>query len=143
LRRTLHTLKGSARMAGAMRLGELTHLMESRLLIGDREVTPSTESVRCARRRPRPSCRADRRAPDRTRSSGAAAPAELAAAGGEALRPAETADGEDRVDEPAGEAEVRQRATVRVRSDVIDRLVNETRRSVDCARADSKASCAH
>ncbi len=31
LRRTLHTFKGSARMAGAMRLGELTHRMESRL----------------------------------------------------------------------------------------------------------------
>jgi chemosensory pili system protein ChpA (sensor histidine kinase/response regulator) len=29
LRRSLHTLKGSARMAGAIRLGELTHLMES------------------------------------------------------------------------------------------------------------------
>ena len=35
LRRTLHTLKGSARMAGAMRLGELTHLMESYLGQGD------------------------------------------------------------------------------------------------------------
>jgi chemosensory pili system protein ChpA (sensor histidine kinase/response regulator) len=35
LRRTLHTFKGSARMAGAMRLGELTHLMESRLVEGD------------------------------------------------------------------------------------------------------------
>jgi chemosensory pili system protein ChpA (sensor histidine kinase/response regulator) len=31
LQRTLHTLKGSARMAGAIRLGELTHLMESRI----------------------------------------------------------------------------------------------------------------
>ncbi|HSD61923.1 MAG TPA: Hpt domain-containing protein [Burkholderiales bacterium] len=31
LRRDLHTLKGSARMAGAMRLGELTHTMESRI----------------------------------------------------------------------------------------------------------------
>ncbi|MGH8620795.1 MAG: Hpt domain-containing protein, partial [Burkholderiales bacterium] len=31
LMRTLHTLKGSARMAGAIRLGELTHLMESRI----------------------------------------------------------------------------------------------------------------
>src|SRR4029453_6214630 len=29
LQRGLHTLKGSARMAGAIRLGELTHLMES------------------------------------------------------------------------------------------------------------------
>jgi chemosensory pili system protein ChpA (sensor histidine kinase/response regulator) len=35
LRRTLHTFKGSARMAGAMRLGELTHRMESRLISGD------------------------------------------------------------------------------------------------------------
>jgi chemosensory pili system protein ChpA (sensor histidine kinase/response regulator) len=32
LRRNLHTLKGSARMAGAMRLGELTHVMESRVI---------------------------------------------------------------------------------------------------------------
>jgi chemosensory pili system protein ChpA (sensor histidine kinase/response regulator) len=31
LRRTLHTFKGSARMAGAMRLGQLTHLLESHL----------------------------------------------------------------------------------------------------------------
>jgi chemosensory pili system protein ChpA (sensor histidine kinase/response regulator) len=31
LMRALHTLKGSARMAGAIRLGELTHLMESRV----------------------------------------------------------------------------------------------------------------
>jgi chemosensory pili system protein ChpA (sensor histidine kinase/response regulator) len=35
LRRTLHTFKGSARMAGAMRLGELAHLMESRLTEGE------------------------------------------------------------------------------------------------------------
>jgi len=31
LQRALHTLKGSARMAGAIRLGELTHTMESRI----------------------------------------------------------------------------------------------------------------
>jgi chemosensory pili system protein ChpA (sensor histidine kinase/response regulator) len=31
LRRSLHTLKGSARMAGAIRLGELCHVMESRI----------------------------------------------------------------------------------------------------------------
>ncbi|HVF64087.1 MAG TPA: Hpt domain-containing protein [Casimicrobiaceae bacterium] len=43
LRRDLHTFKGSARMAGAMRLGELAHLMESRLIDGDRLVTPSPE----------------------------------------------------------------------------------------------------
>ena len=43
LRRTLHTLKGSARMAGAMRLGELAHRMEARLTIGDVPVAPSVE----------------------------------------------------------------------------------------------------
>ncbi|WP_374350215.1 Hpt domain-containing protein [Chitinimonas sp.] len=32
LKRVLHTLKGSARMAGAMRLGEATHNLETRLL---------------------------------------------------------------------------------------------------------------
>ncbi len=31
LQRSLHTLKGSARMVGAMRLGELTHLLENRV----------------------------------------------------------------------------------------------------------------
>ncbi len=36
LKRTLHTLKGSARMAGAMRLGEIAHQMESRLSVNDR-----------------------------------------------------------------------------------------------------------
>ncbi len=34
VKRGLHTLKGSARMAGAIRLGELTHLMESRIDFG-------------------------------------------------------------------------------------------------------------
>ncbi len=43
LRRTLHTIKGSARMVGAMRLGELTHVMESRVIAvieGQLEATP-------------------------------------------------------------------------------------------------------
>jgi len=41
LKRTLHTFKGSARMAGAMRLGELAHLMESRLSDGEALIRPS------------------------------------------------------------------------------------------------------
>ena len=41
LKRTLHTLKGSARMAGAMRLGEVAHSLETHLLdVGD-EPTPA------------------------------------------------------------------------------------------------------
>ena len=43
LRRTLHTFKGSARMAGAMRLGELVHLMESRLDVDGAPVPGSAE----------------------------------------------------------------------------------------------------
>ncbi len=39
LRRVLHTFKGSARMAGAMRLGELAHRMEARL--GPHEEPPA------------------------------------------------------------------------------------------------------
>ena len=39
LRRVLHTFKGSARMAGAMRLGELAHRMEARL--GSQDTPPA------------------------------------------------------------------------------------------------------
>ncbi len=41
LRRVLHTFKGSARMAGAMRLGELAHRMESRLNVGEAPAAPT------------------------------------------------------------------------------------------------------
>lgn len=40
LARHLHTLKGSARMAGLMRLGELAHAMETRIIDMDRVTTP-------------------------------------------------------------------------------------------------------
>ena len=41
--RTLHTLKGGARLAGAMRLGEMAHLLESRIehLLAQESVTPA------------------------------------------------------------------------------------------------------
>ena len=43
LRRVLHTIKGSARMAGCMRLGELTHIMESRVVaVLEGELTADT-----------------------------------------------------------------------------------------------------
>ncbi len=41
LARHLHTLKGSARMAGLMRLGELAHAMEERIINMDRQPAPS------------------------------------------------------------------------------------------------------
>jgi chemosensory pili system protein ChpA (sensor histidine kinase/response regulator) len=40
LARHLHTLKGSARMAGLMRLGELSHVMETRVIDMDRVAEP-------------------------------------------------------------------------------------------------------
>ena len=42
LARHLHTLKGSARMAGLMRLGELAHVMETDIIEMDAQATPAT-----------------------------------------------------------------------------------------------------
>ena len=42
LARHLHTLKGSARMAGLMRLGELSHVMETRVIDMDRIAEPKS-----------------------------------------------------------------------------------------------------
>lgn len=41
LARHLHTLKGSARMAGLMRLGELAHVMETDVIAMDADATPA------------------------------------------------------------------------------------------------------
>jgi chemosensory pili system protein ChpA (sensor histidine kinase/response regulator) len=40
LQRHLHTLKGSARMAGLMRLGELAHLLEARVIAAESQRSP-------------------------------------------------------------------------------------------------------
>ena len=140
LRRTLHTFKGSARMAGAMRLGELTHLMESRLLQGDslREATPDLfealdtdldhigfvlDALREGRTNvPLPEF--DRRTRDVSADAVAppvsaepiVVPLTPSAPAVVALTPAAT--------EPA-DVEAATRAMLRVRADVVDRLVNE------------------
>ncbi|MCY7386490.1 MAG: Hpt domain-containing protein [Burkholderiales bacterium] len=41
LARHLHTLKGSARMAGLMRLGELAHVIESKMITMDAQTSPA------------------------------------------------------------------------------------------------------
>ena len=41
LARHFHTLKGSARMAGLMRLGELAHVIETKMIAMDRQATPA------------------------------------------------------------------------------------------------------
>lgn len=145
LRRTLHTLKGSARMAGAMRLGELAHRMESRLSVGDLPVAPSAELFEAldtdldriayvldALREGRANVALPWLAPGEpaaatplTRAAEPVAPASLAA--GATPVPATPAPGvaaprrraSDRFDaDPA-------RAMLRVRADIVDQLVNE------------------
>jgi len=138
LQRSLHTLKGSARMAGAMALGQLTHSMETRvenalqlpiippaifegLMSSYDRLTMLMDRLRTYD----PSKKAEMAAAvqallddDRTRKldsgdvsvSAAAVEALQAAAANAATAPAVRED---------------QRAMLRVRADVIDRLVNE------------------
>ncbi len=152
LQRVLHTLKGSARMCGAMALGELTHSMETRVenalglrnlpdnlfdgletsydrmgLLFDRLQNPDAhpepisieveegEDVEVEAAHAAPAVAADPvdapqdAAPDATHAS--AAPAAEAPVG--APRP------------PEADGAAQSRAMLRVRADMVDRLVNE------------------
>jgi chemosensory pili system protein ChpA (sensor histidine kinase/response regulator) len=158
LRRVLHTFKGSARMAGAMRLGELAHRMESRLMVGEEPAaaTPALfealdadlddiafllEGLRAGK--------SNLELPWVAQAKAAAAPQEPAAVEAESpeivpatpalplhvpavvpLAPAATAA----APEAAAEPESASRAMLRVRADVIDRLANEAG-EVSIARA--------
>jgi chemosensory pili system protein ChpA (sensor histidine kinase/response regulator) len=169
LRRTLHTFKGSARMAGAMRLGQLTHEMEARLLAGDGvcagspalfdaleqdldnvafvldalragrmnvelpvhvPASPAPEAAVSAASEPGAATvegEADRRAPA---GPGVELPRAIPRPAEAPAAPALAAVPEAMVPE----ADVTQRALLRVRADVIDRLVNEAG-EVSIARA--------
>lgn len=123
--RILHTFKGNARMAGAMNLGEATHLLETRLgealkagpatpsFIDDVESSCDTLALAVEELRTGPQPAPVIETPV-VAEDGQAAPAMPAA-------PAATVVAE-------GEAEAEgsgQLATLRVRADLIDRLVNE------------------
>ena len=155
LRRTLHTFKGSARMSGAMRLGELTHLMESRLDVGG-AAAPATpalfdaldddldriafvlEALRAGK--------VNVPLPWVEGASGVATEAAVESVGSVAESEAKPTRAEETPAQvatpivvpkpapataplaapaPAVEAEAGQRAQLRVRADMIDRLVNE------------------
>jgi chemosensory pili system protein ChpA (sensor histidine kinase/response regulator) len=118
LMRVLHTFKGSARMAGAIRLGELTHIMESRIeaaVVANRFPAELFEDLES---------KMDRMSLDlermRAGEPAAVAPAEqpaAAAPAGEAPREAPA-----RVEPPlAGTA-----AMLRVNADTLDHLINES-----------------
>ena len=138
LQRTLHTFKGSARMAGAMRLGELTHGMESRLLAGDalanqrRNVRPSIPiSIASLRARspaegevstPLPWLETTA-APEPALALAVPAPLTVVVPAPAVPRPAAAAPPAAAAAPP--EVEAARGAMLRVRADLIDRLVNE------------------
>ncbi|MBS1189136.1 MAG: chemotaxis protein histidine kinaselike protein [Rhodocyclaceae bacterium] len=121
LARLLHTFKGSARMAGAMNLGEATHSLETRIEEILRSGTinlPLIDEIESG-------CDTLVQLADRLQGGGSEpqpAPADGAAPAANA--PESTAA----VAPAAAESEAEggaQRATLRVRADVLDRLVNE------------------
>ncbi len=153
LQRTLHTLKGSARMCGAMALGELTHHMETRVenalatkelpaaffeelevsydrmgFLYDRLVNPQA-AVPASMDEPESPAAVPPAAAPLADVPQAAAP--LAAASPvEAAPSAPAASAPDKPEQkPATQAEQdlaqASRAMLRVRADLIDRLVNE------------------
>jgi len=128
LRRNLHTIKGSARMVGAMRLGELTHVMESRVIaVIDGQMSASADVFETLE------TQLDRLADavDRLKLGDLAPPIEETSAPLEA--PVEPVLGQVEVAatmadplEPAKAATRDSNAlTLRVRADWVDRMVNQ------------------
>ncbi len=116
--RLLHTFKGSARMAGAMNLGEATHLLEARVedALHGGKVTPAfIDDIEAA-------CDSLAQAVERLRAGPSeAAPSPMAAPAVDEAAPVVVQLPEAEPDSEAGG----QRATLRVRADLVDRLVNE------------------
>jgi chemosensory pili system protein ChpA (sensor histidine kinase/response regulator) len=123
LQRVLHTLKGSARMAGAMALGELTHHMETR-----------AENAQSAKTLPATLFEELETSWDRMgmlfeQLQKPRAPAEKAGPGAPPGKPSGAASEVKSKALPAtvppAEREIQQKAVLRVRAEVVDRLVNE------------------
>ena len=116
LQRALHTLKGSARMAGAMRLGELAHLMESRVESAVAAGNPEPSRFEDLENH------VDRLADGienlRTLdlSGTSAAPA---------IHAVKTADGSASASPARAEAAPRTAAALRIQAEALDRLIND------------------
>ena len=120
--RLLHTFKGNARMAGAMNLGEFTHLLESRVedILRAGSATPAfIDEIESG-------CDTLAQATERLRRGEAGIPEPVAAPAGEAAVATAAAVAVPLEVERDHDAETgAHRATLRVRADLIDRLVNE------------------
>jgi chemosensory pili system protein ChpA (sensor histidine kinase/response regulator) len=114
--RLLHTFKGNARMAGAMNLGEMTHLLETRVeeaLQAGAVTPPFIDEIENG-------CDLLAQGVERIRSGEQPAPEAEAVVGRTPEKIAVAVDmGADK------DAESGQQATLRVRADLLDRLVNE------------------
>ncbi len=122
LKRLLHTLKGGARMAGAMRMGELVHGIETRLVQGTRSGRPAPAFL------DEIDTFFDRALTmlDNLMQHGGAQPAAadtIESAQAEAA-PAEEIAFEDAASSDSAEAAA-QRAHLRVRAELVDQLINE------------------
>ncbi len=115
--RLLHTFKGNARMAGAMNLGEVTHLLETRV----EEAMHAGPATSAFVDEIEAGCDALAQAVERLRSGPVEAVAATPASTGEVAPVAVPMAGEAEVEADANA----QRATLRVRADLVDRLVNE------------------
>jgi len=120
--RLLHTFKGNARMAGAMNLGELTHLLETRVQDVVRAGTPTPAFIDEIES----GCDTLAQAVERLREG----PQEVIAPETAGQEPGVSSTAVTHSTSAHGEAEPEteatgQRATLRVRADLIDRLVND------------------
>jgi len=128
LARLLHTFKGNARMAGAMNLGELTHMLETRVQDAARagNATPALideiESGCDVLAQGVEFLLTGQGAAPEVAEESAAAPAAPSPAAAVDTAPAAHAPGER---EGEAEASGDRRATLRVRAELVDRLVNE------------------
>jgi chemosensory pili system protein ChpA (sensor histidine kinase/response regulator) len=126
LQRVLHTLKGSARMAGAMALGELTHHMETRvenalavktlpaMLFEELETSWDRMGLLFDRLQ-KPAVAEEKPAPAKPVGAAAAA----------AVAPGDRGVRAPQQEAVPAEREMQSRAVLRVRADIVDRLVNE------------------
>ena len=118
--RLLHTFKGNARMAGAMNLGEVTHLLETRVeeALRSKQATPALiDEIESG-------CDVMAQAVERLRVGPADLAVEAPANAGEHLLTVSGASNLTAKGEPEFETSGQQ-ASLRVRADLIDRLVNE------------------
>jgi chemosensory pili system protein ChpA (sensor histidine kinase/response regulator) len=141
LQRVLHTLKGSSRMAGAMAMGELTHHMETRVenalavktlpaaLFEDLETSWDRMGVLFDRLQKSGGTEVGAVRPEAPAAPAAPrpAPAAVRAPAPEIAepKPAPAAAPTAAKPLPPSEREIQPKALLRVRADVVDRLVNE------------------